>query len=238
MTFQPKPKQVLQIPLDKLLFAIATLYFGLTLLWLFTQRKIGLPGIAQPKTTAAAKPTVSPSNAEFIAYLEKSLETIDRSSATATKPPSPQPTPAPPVVRIAPPPPPPPLTRIPPPPTQPVERIYIPVYPQNPPLAKSPPKPKKVTTSPLPPPPPPVVSVAPPNLPSPQNIQSISVGGKLVGVLELGDRSSVLFDVNGLTRRITIGENVNGWVLIKVQDRQVYLSRNGSTRVVALGQSL
>lgn len=216
MTYNSRPKQVLQIPLDKLLFAIASLYFGLTVLWVFTHQNRKLtPGVTTDPESS--------SHQESIAHLEKSLETIDRKTADVqTAKPSPQPPSVAPVIRVAPPPPPPIAN----PSTPPVERIYIPVYPQNPP------RPQTVTTSPVPPPPP-VVAVAPP-----QPIQTHFAGGKLVGVLELGDHSSALFDVNGLTKRVAIGENVNGWVLLKVQDQQVFLYRGNTTRVLDLGQSL
>lgn len=229
MTYNSKPSQVVQIPLDKLLFFIASLYFGLTVTWIFTHQK--------PKqvNVASANPK-SPSNEEFIAYLEKSLEIEQKTVTAKIAKPSPQPTLVPPpVVRIAPPPPPPVMSN----PTTPVERIYIPVYPQNPSFA--PDKSKKITASPIPlpppPPPSPVVTVAPSAIPLPP-MQYNSTGGKLVGVLESGERSSALFDVNGLTKRVAIGENVNGWVIVQIQNEQVFLNQGSTTKVIDVGQSL
>lgn len=229
MTYNSRSSQVVQIPLDKLLFFIASLYFGLTVTWIFTHQK--------PKQVSVAPiNTKSPSNEEFIAYLEKSLEIEQKTVIAKVAKPSPQTTSVPPpVVRIAPPPPPPVMS----PPTTPVERIYIPVYPQNPSFATA--KPKKITASsillPPPPPPSPVITVAPSVIPLPP-MQYNSTGGKLVGVLESGERSSALFDVNGLTKRVAIGENVNGWVMVQIQNEQVFLNRGSTTKVVDIGQSL
>lgn len=228
MTYYYRPRQVVQIPLDKLLFFIASLYFGLTVTWIFTHQK--------PKqVNAATINTKSPSNEEFIANLEK-LEIEQKTVTAKVAKPSPQATLVPPVVRIAPPPPP-PVISAPATPTTPVERIYIPVYPQNPSFA--PVKPKKITASPIklppPPPPSPVVTVAPSAIPVPT--MQYNAGGKLVGVLESGERSSALFDVNGLTKRVAIGENINGWVLVQIQNQQVFLNRGSTTKVIDVGQS-
>lgn len=231
MTYHYRPRQVAQIPLDKLLFFIASLYFGLTVTWIFTHQK--------PKqVNVASTNTQSPTSEELIANLEKSLE-IDQKTVTAkVAKPSPQPISVPPVVRIAPPPPP-PVINTSPTPTSPVERIYIPVYPQNPSFSSAKPKKMAVSSIPLPPPPPPspVVTVAPSAIPS-LPMQSNFAGGKLVGVLESGERSSALFNLNGLTKRIAIGENVNGWVLVQIQNQQVFLSRGSTTKVIDVGQSL
>ncbi|PSF37301.1 hypothetical protein C7H19_11325 [Aphanothece hegewaldii CCALA 016] len=247
MTYNSRPRQVVQIPLDKLLFFIASLYFGLTVTWIFTHQKPKQVNVAPTNTN------ISPSNDEFIANLEKSLAKIDQKTVTAkVAKPSPQPTSVPPVVRIAPPPPPPPIST----PATPVERIYIPVYPQNPSFTAAKPKkltpstpakpakpqlplPQKVTVSSIPiPPPPPVVTVAPSAIPTPPIQPIFAGGGKLVGILELGERSSALFDVDGITKRVAIGENVNGWVILQIKNQQVFLSRGSTTKVIDVGQSL
>jgi type II secretory pathway component PulC len=55
--------------------------------------------------------------------------------------------------------------------------------------------------------------------------------------MELGDRSSALFDNKGVTTRISTGEFINGWTLIEVRSQQVILSRGGKTKVLEVGQS-
>ncbi|GFE68497.1 hypothetical protein [Chroococcus sp. FPU101] len=226
MTYYSRSRQVVQVPLDKLLFVIASLYFGLTVTWIFTHQK------AKPISIASTNTNISSANQEVVA----SVPTTE--SKIVTPPvakPTPKQIPIPPVVKVASPlPPPPPVMT---PPASPVERIYIPVYPQNP--SFTPDKPKKVapTAVKIPPPPPPVVTVAPSAIPSPPPMQLHKSGGKLVGILELGDRSSALFDTNGATKRATIGENVNGWVVMKIQNQQVFLNRGSTTKVIDIGQS-
>jgi type II secretory pathway component PulC len=63
------------------------------------------------------------------------------------------------------------------------------------------------------------------------------VKNTLVGVMDLGDRSTALFDNKGITTRISPGEFINGWTLVEVGNQQVILSRNGQTKVLEVGQS-
>lgn len=224
MTYYTRPRQVVQVPLDKLLFVIASLFFGLTVTWIFTHQK--------PKPVS-----IAPTNTNTSSVNQNAIATAATIEPKIVVPPVAKPTPkqipVPPVVKVASPLPPPPPVMAPP---TPVERIYIPVYPQNPSFTHA--KPQKVapTAVKIPPPPPPVVTVAPTAIPSPP-MQLPSTGGKLVGVLELGERSSALFDTNGATKRATIGENVNGWVVIKIQNQQVFLNRGTTTKVIDIGQS-
>jgi hypothetical protein len=61
----------------------------------------------------------------------------------------------------------------------------------------------------------------------------------LVGILELGQRSAALFEVNGVTRRIHLGEGIggSGWSLVEVVNQEAILRRNGEVRSVYVGQS-
>lgn len=224
MTYYSRPRQVVQVPLDKLLFVIASLYFGLTVTWIFTHQKPKPVSIAPTNTNISA-------NQEVVASVPTTESKI---VVPPVAKPTPKQTPIPPVVKVAAPLPPPPPVMAPP---TPVERIYIPVYPQNPSFTSA--KPQKVAPNAvkIPPPPPPVVTVAPSAIPSPPSMQVHKSGGKLVGVLELGERSSALFDTNGATKRATISENVNGWVVIKIQNQQVFLNRGTTTKVIDIGQS-
>jgi Tfp pilus assembly protein PilP len=60
----------------------------------------------------------------------------------------------------------------------------------------------------------------------------------LVGVLELGDRSAALFEVNGVPQRVYIGERIGtaGWTLVSVAHQEVMIRRNGDVRSLYIGQ--
>jgi Tfp pilus assembly protein PilP len=61
----------------------------------------------------------------------------------------------------------------------------------------------------------------------------------LIGILELGDRSAALFEVNGVSRRVKVGENIgsSGWTLVEVKNREAVIRRNGEVRSIIVGQS-
>lgn len=65
-----------------------------------------------------------------------------------------------------------------------------------------------------------------------------SVKPTLVGLLELGDRSAALFEINGITQRISIGEAIgpSGWTLVSVANQEAVVRRNGEVRSVYVGQ--
>jgi hypothetical protein len=60
----------------------------------------------------------------------------------------------------------------------------------------------------------------------------------LVGILELGERSAALFEVNGVARRIYVGENIagSGWTLVEVANQEAVMRRNGEVRTIFVGQ--
>jgi Tfp pilus assembly protein PilP len=60
----------------------------------------------------------------------------------------------------------------------------------------------------------------------------------LVGLLELGDRSAALFDINGSTQRFNVGEGIgnSGWTLVSVANQEAVIRRNGEVRSVYVGQ--
>lgn len=60
----------------------------------------------------------------------------------------------------------------------------------------------------------------------------------LVGVLELGSRSAALFEVSGVPQRIYIGERIgsSGWSLVSVSNEEAVIRRNGEVRSVYIGQ--
>jgi hypothetical protein len=212
-----------RMPLDKVIFVIACIYLGWVVAWLISQKNAP---ISQNSTT-------SQEDKKFIAYLQSSLAIIDRQSQTSSPDPNPaaknNPSPVVPV-----PPAPPanlPVNNTP----QIIERIYVPVYPQTPEttakLVPVTPSNTDISAPPLPAAPQgnrPVASVIPTNN---------QVKNTLVGVMDLGDRSTALFDNKGITTRISPGEFVNGWTLVEVGNQQVILSRNGQTKVLEVGQS-
>jgi Tfp pilus assembly protein PilP len=57
-------------------------------------------------------------------------------------------------------------------------------------------------------------------------------------LLELGDRSAALFEVNGTTQRINVGEAIgaSGWTLVSVANQEAVVRRNGEVRSVYVGQ--
>ncbi|OKH55070.1 hypothetical protein NIES2101_05765 [Calothrix sp. HK-06] len=61
----------------------------------------------------------------------------------------------------------------------------------------------------------------------------------LEGLLELGDKSAALFKVNGVTRRIEIGEAIgtSGWTLVEVANGEAVIRRNGEVRSIYAGQN-
>jgi len=212
-----------RMPLDKVIFVIACIYLGWVVAWLISQKNAP---ISQNSTT-------SQEDKKFIAYLQSSLAIIDRQSQTSSPDPNPaaknNPSPVVPV-----PPAPPanlPVNNTP----QIIERIYVPVYPQTP-----------ETTAKLVPVTPSNTDISAPPLPAaPQENRPVAaviptnnqVKNTLVGVMDLGDRSTALFDNKGITTRISPGEFVNGWTLVEVGNQQVILSRNGQTKVLEVGQS-
>ncbi|MBD2363640.1 hypothetical protein H6G36_21015 [Anabaena minutissima FACHB-250] len=62
----------------------------------------------------------------------------------------------------------------------------------------------------------------------------------LEGLLELGNKSVALFQTNGVSRRINIGESIgsSGWTLVDVNNGEAIVRRNGEVRSIFAGQKL
>lgn len=60
----------------------------------------------------------------------------------------------------------------------------------------------------------------------------------LVGIMELGDRSAGLFEINGVARRIRVGQTIgsSGWTLEEVKDGEAVIRRNGEVRSIYVGE--
>lgn len=85
-------------------------------------------------------------------------------------------------------------------------------------------------TSPISPPPP--VPSEPPMTPSGGS------GNALVGILELGDNSAALFEIDGVARRFYVGESIggSGWTLVEVKNQEARIRKGNETRSVFVGQ--
>jgi hypothetical protein len=66
------------------------------------------------------------------------------------------------------------------------------------------------------------------------------ISAELEGLLELGDKSAALFKVDGISRRIIIGEGIGGtgWTLVEVTKGEAVIRRNGEVRSIFVGQKL
>ena len=60
----------------------------------------------------------------------------------------------------------------------------------------------------------------------------------LIGLLELGDRSAALFEIDGATQRIQLGERIgsSGWTLVSISNQEAIIRRNGEVRSIYVGQ--
>ncbi|MDJ0732152.1 MAG: hypothetical protein QNJ33_19415 [Crocosphaera sp.] len=223
-----------QIPkhLDKIFFSVASVYFLLALMWVFSD-------LSEQKQRKTAKSTPNPTDAEFIAYLQQSLNVINQPSTSKTlvNPQEKKPS----NVAIQ--------STSPSTPEKVIERIYVPMYPPNP----SNPTPPSLQPPSPPTPPVPSANSTPSRVPvltpnqntfsvppeiaaSPQLSQD--TGHQLVGVLESGEQSTAIFTFNGLSRRFEIGEAVgsSGGILMGVQNQKAIIYHNGQTKYVEVGQ--
>ncbi len=78
-------------------------------------------------------------------------------------------------------------------------------------------------------------SAAKPSVP----LSSGIVTKTLVGVVEMGEESAILVEVNGVAQRFRLGESIGstGWTLVEVSKNQAIMRRNGEVRSVFIGQS-
>ncbi|MBW4532425.1 MAG: hypothetical protein KME09_00650 [Pleurocapsa minor HA4230-MV1] len=217
--------------LGKMLFALACSYSLFVLWWLFGhQGQNLLIGLMGGKNVVLSK-----SDVEFIDYMERSLNQIDRQVAAKQKTNE--------------------------------QVVYVPVYtpaPTTPNIASSnnnlPLALPNSSISDIPPPQlapaEPLAIPAPPPLPAPTPIadhadnsapsNQVAIAPKpkinhtLMGVLELGgDRSAALVKVQGQTRRVWLGEEINsdGWILESIANQQANISYQGEVRSISVGET-
>ena len=87
------------------------------------------------------------------------------------------------------------------------------------------------------------VSNAAPNARQNQNLPLIQAAAPvpsytLIGVLDLGDRSTAMFDINGSVQSIGVGRGIGnaGWILSRVSQQEITLKRGKEIKTVFVGQ--
>ncbi|NER27644.1 MAG: hypothetical protein F6J89_08410 [Symploca sp. SIO1C4] len=260
-----------------LLIGVAAGAVAIVLL-LHRQGKLTLPKFLNlPASLSTQNQQLSAADAQFISYMLRSLEVIERKGETQEQakvivPPVsiPKQLPVPTVENSSPAPKPVPTV---------FERVYIP-YPVEPPQkpqapAALPPAASPTVTAPSPIPSPTVTVPSPaasPTLTAPSPIPSPSVEASpqdlasvprvveaspaatiaataaqhtLVGLVEISeidnsesDKSAALFDIDGITKRIFVGEYIgtSGWTLVSVANGEAVIRRNGEVRSIYAGQ--
>lgn len=234
---QPNPNY-----LGKIVFALACSYCLFSLWWLFGHQGSKVLTMV----TGGKQITLSKSDAEFIDYIERSLDSIDR-QVEASKVNSDQenvvyvpvytPNPATPSIpqvsngNL-------PLTAL---PSTDAPKIPEPVAIAQP----SPISPSEALKIPAPPPLPAPTPLGETN--SPQVTETIataisepSVKHTLIGILELEEnKSAALVKAKGQTRRVWIGEEINGsgWILDSVTNQTAKISSQGQVRSIAVGET-
>jgi hypothetical protein len=217
-----QPSRSLDTLLVSIIFAILAITGGV---WFYLRHYRAPQSAAPIAATAPSEMSPAEGDREFLAYVQRSLERIDRSKKQAET--------------VA--------TETSPAPTV-LERIYIPIY--QPPVAALPsasptlPVPPPVAVAPIPAPAPaPPVALPPPTVPaspSPTIVPNIAAAPVhvLIGLLELGDRSAALFEIEGTPHRIQVGERIgsSGWTLVSISNQEAMIRRNGEVRSVYIGQ--
>lgn len=98
------------------------------------------------------------------------------------------------------------------------------------PTARLPAPRSAVPAQPVAPQPSPVAALAP-------NVD-LSETHALIGLLELGDRSAALLEVNGVPQRIQVGERIgaSGWKIMSISNQTAIIQRNSEVRSIYVGQ--
>jgi hypothetical protein len=176
----------------------------------------------QPAATPTVDSSPAPENAEFLQYLSRSMERLSRQAKLEPSPSpvaSPSPSAAPSVI----------------------ERVYVPIYPTtSAPTQPAPTSPAPAARPAAPAANRPAAAQPKPAPVAPSPVPNIAAANNhtLLGVLELGDRSAALFEVNGTPQRIEMGEAIgtSGWSLVSVSNQEAIVRRNGEVRSIYVGQ--
>ena len=209
--------------LGKIVFALACSYCLFVLWWLFGHYGIKI----LTALTGGKQIVLTKSDVQFIDYMERSLDSIDR-KIEANK-----------------------LDR------GEDEIVYVPMYTPAKPqsqiannslpssianIAQPEPSTPQALKIPAPPPLP-----APAPTPIPDNESSIEVATNikpikhtLMGILELGEnQSAALVKVEGKTRRFWLGQEIgnSGWVLNSIENQNAKISNHGQVRSIGVGET-
>ena len=117
-----------------------------------------------------------------------------------------------------------------------IERVFVPLLQPGSGTNQS--RPSNVVTSPSLPAPSTTATDQPSTTPPVPNIAATATTYELVGILELGDRSAALFEINGTSQRVYIGETIgsSGWSIVSISNEEVVVRRNGDVRSIYIGQ--
>jgi hypothetical protein len=223
--------------LDRLLLiATCTSLIVAGAIWFILQtrgQQAQAPAPATPTAEQLQAQAQAQADANFLNYVQRSLEAIARRAGANRQGSPPSGTNLP-------------TVSVPGNPSQPssnpsvIERVYIPIYQQPPTSAPNPTTLPPGAAAPIPslapaPVAPPVAAA--PTVTQPPNIASTGTH-RLVGTFEWGDRSAALFEINGSTQRIYVGENIgsSGWTLVSVEGEEVIVRRNGEVRSIYMEQ--
>ena len=213
---------------DKLLLGAVFGFMAATLsVWLASQYWLNrLLSQNPPSSPVAEKTQISKSDAEFIDYMHRSIAAIDRKTtasiqqarATGVQPSSNLP-PVPAPSNITPNPLPVPTG---------LEKPYIPPTSTSPQQPYTSPTPSPTSTLSAPP----AATTPAPTATAAQH--------KLVGLVVQGAKSVAMFNINGVTQQIHLGEKIGNtdWKLISVTLEEAIIKRNGETRSIYFGQKL
>jgi hypothetical protein len=174
-----------------------------------------------PVAVASPAVQINPADAQFAQYMQRALEVIGQQpTATAPQPSAAISSSLPPAEvnsavsgQVA----------------KGVERIYIPVYKPQPAQTVTP------NSFSLPP----QVAAVAPIAPAPvKPLAAPASKYTLRGVMEMGDRSVALLDINGTSQRIAVGQplGATGWQLVQVSDQKAVVQRKGEVRSITVGQ--
>jgi cytoskeletal protein RodZ len=208
--------------MDKLLLAAVLISLAVTGgLWWFFRHQSRAPQAATQASSAPTDPQTKQDDG-FLSYVGRSLDRIERTTkanreaalANGGTPGSTSPTV--------------------------LERVYIPIYQPPQTTAVAPGGIAAPTTAPPTAPSPTAPSAPVATAPTTPTVPNISPSNThvLIGVLELGDRSAALFEINGTPQRVQVGESIgaSGWTLVSISNQEAIVRRNGEVRSIYVGQ--
>lgn len=195
----------------KILFALACSYCLFVLWWLFGHQGTKVLTML----TGGKQVVLSRSDAQFLDYMERSLDKIELQMEAKASSESDD------VVYVP---------------------VYTPA-PAAPPIPQpqATPSPSSALKIPTPPPLPEPAPIAA----NPASEDEMAMAAKpaitrtLIGILELGgDKSAALIEVRGQTRHVWLGEEIsNGWILESVGNQTANISYQGQVRSVSVGET-